>query len=54
MEYVIRSLSIILDNPKSVNFICPSEHNNIFSGLISLYIIPSPCKYSKANIISAA
>ena len=36
---VFASIFNILLNPKSANFICPSEQSNIFSGLRSLYII---------------
>lgn len=48
----IPSLMCSLHKPKSVNLTCPWASNKIFSGLRSLYIIPCPCKCSKARIIS--
>ena len=37
----------VLAIPKSVSFIYPFVLNNIFSGLRSLWIIASECKYSR-------
>lgn len=46
------SFKCSLHNPKSVSFTCPNLSNKMFSGLRSLYTIPSECKCSTANTIS--